>query len=82
VTEDIATAVEEFKAGKLEFRNDDGGNLHMPVGKVSFSDEELVENIEAALDYIGGLRPMGAKGRFFEKITLSSTMSPGVKVQV
>jgi len=82
VTEDIGTAVQEFKAGKLEFRNDDGGNLHMPVGKVSFSTEDLIENLEAALDYVASLRPVGAKGRFFEKITLSSTMSPGVKVKL
>ena len=82
VTDDIGTAVKEFKAGRVEFRNDDGGNVHMPMGKVSFGSQELVENVEAALDELVSLRPLGAKGRYLKKVTLSSTMSPGVKVEV
>jgi len=81
VTTDISSAVREFKAGKIEFRNDKGGNVAAPVGKLSFSDEKLVENILAFLTYLRGLKPASSKGTFVRTVTISATMSPGVRVQ-
>jgi large subunit ribosomal protein L1 len=81
VREDVAEAVQEFKAGKVELRNDSGGNVHAPVGKLSFSAEALKDNVEAVLDYLRRSRPLTAKGRYFRKVVLSSTMSPGIKVK-
>lgn len=81
VTTDITSAVREFKAGKIEFRNDKGGNVAAPVGKLSFSDEKLVENILAFLTYLRGLKPASSKGTFVRTVTISATMSPGVRVQ-
>jgi large subunit ribosomal protein L1 len=81
VTTDISSAVREFKAGKIEFRNDKGGNVSAPVGKLSFSDEKLVENILAFLTYLRGLKPASSKGTFVRTVTISATMSPGVRVQ-
>ncbi len=80
VTTDIASAVREFKAGKVEFRNDKGGNVAVPVGKLAFSDEQLAENINAFLTYLRSLRPAAAKGTYIHSITLSATMSPGIPV--
>lgn len=82
VAEDIGRVVEEFKAGKVEFRNDRGGNIHLPVGKVSFDDRALEENARAALDYLRKLKPLSAKGRYLKKVVLSTTMRPGVRVAV
>lgn len=79
VTEDIANAVKEFKAGKIEFRADAGGVVHAPVGKLSFSPENLRQNIESFIEYLTGVRPAGAKGVFIKQLTLSATMSPGLK---
>ncbi len=81
VTTDITSAVREFKAGKIEFRNDKGGNVAAPVGKLSFSDEKLVENILAFLTYLRGLKPASSKGTFVRTVTISATMSPGIRVQ-
>ena len=81
VRADIGEAVAEFKAGKIEFRNDSGGNVHAPVGKLSFATQALRENTEALLEYLQRLRPRSVKGRFFRKVVLCSTMSPGVKVR-
>lgn len=81
VTTDISSAVREFKAGKIEFRNDKGGNVAAPVGKLSFSDEKLVENILAFLTYLRGLKPASSKGTFVRTVTISATMSPGIRVQ-
>jgi large subunit ribosomal protein L1 len=81
VTTDITSAVREFKAGKIEFRNDKGGNVAAPVGKLSFSDENLVENILAFLTYLRGLKPSASKGAFVRSVTISATMSPGIRVQ-
>jgi large subunit ribosomal protein L1 len=78
VTEDVATGVREFCAGKVEFRNDKGGNVHVPVGKRSFPEEKLVENISALIDHVQGLRPSGAKGAFIQRATVSTTMGPGI----
>jgi large subunit ribosomal protein L1 len=81
VTTDVTAAVREFKAGKIEFRNDKGGNVAAPVGKLSFDDEKLIENILAFLTYLRGLKPSASKGVFIRSITISATMSPGIRVQ-
>jgi large subunit ribosomal protein L1 len=80
VTPGVGKAVAEFKAGKVEYRNDRYGNVHLPVGRVSFDGEQLLENFGAASDEILRARPASAKGRFIRKIGLSSTMGPGVKI--
>ncbi len=82
VTADFASAVKEFRAGKIEFRADAGGNLHAAVGKASFPPEFLKENIETFIDFIRGLRPAAAKGKFINSCTISTTMGPGVKIEV
>ena len=82
VTDAISLAVKEFKAGKVEFRNDDGGNLHVPMGKRSFAPEALVENVEAFLEHLRGLKPPSSKGAFLMRVFLSSTMSPGIRLAV
>jgi large subunit ribosomal protein L1 len=78
VTTDIAAAVREFKAGKIEFRNDKGGNVAVAVGKLSFSEDQLADNINAFLNYLRSLKPATAKGTYIRSITLSATMSPGI----
>ncbi len=82
VTDDVATAVAEFKAGKIEFRNDAGGNVHAVVGKQSFEKKQLLENIDAFLAHIRRVKPSSAKGAYIKKICLSATMSPSVQVAV
>ena len=77
VTPDVANAVTEFKAGKVEFRTDAGGNVHAPLGKRSFSSDDLKENLSAFLDHLTSLRPAAVKGQFFRKISVSTTMGPG-----
>ncbi len=78
VTPDVANAVKEFKAGKVEFRTDAGGNVHAAVGKRSFPAEELAENLNTFLTHLGGMRPSAVKGAFFTKISLSTSMGPGL----
>jgi len=80
VTFDITRAVEEIKAGKIEFRVDKTGNVHAPIGKVSFSEEQLFENLSAFMDQIVGAKPSGAKGTYLKSVTVSSTMGPGVSI--
>jgi len=80
VTPDVAKAVTEIKGGKIEFRVDRHANLHLVIGKASFSDEQLVENYAAALDEILRVKPSAAKGRYLKKITFTTTMGPGVPV--
>ena len=80
VTMDVGKAVQEIKAGKVEFRVDKTGNVHVPIGKIQFSKEQLVENAMAVLDALVKARPAAAKGTYMRSITLSSTMSPGIKV--
>ncbi len=80
VTKDVGKAVKEFKAGKVEYRNDRYGNVHVPIGKVSFDTEQLLGNLTALADEIIRARPAAAKGRFVRKVTVSSTMGPGVNV--
>jgi large subunit ribosomal protein L1 len=80
VTMDVAKAVREAKAGKLEYRTDRGANVHVPIGKRSFDERQLVENYAALLDEIVRAKPASAKGRYIKKITLASTMGPGIHV--
>jgi large subunit ribosomal protein L1 len=80
VTPDVAAAVKEFKAGKVEFRTDAGGNVHALLGKRSFAVEDLRANLQAFLDHVSSLRPAAAKGDFFRKISLSTSMGPGVRI--
>jgi len=80
VTFDIAKAVGDAKAGKLEYRTDRGANVHVPIGKKSFDERALVENYAALLDEIIRAKPAAAKGRYIKKITLTSTMGPGIHI--
>ena len=82
VTADVASAVAEFAAGKVEYRNDSGGNLHVVVGKQSFGSDKLIDNIEAFLGRIKKVRPASVKGVYIKKMCLSATMSPCVLVSV
>jgi large subunit ribosomal protein L1 len=80
VTPDVARVVKEYKAGKVEFRNDKGGNIHAVVGKMSFDEKKLVENIQAFVDYVNTLKPAAVKGVYVRSTTIKATMSPGVRV--
>lgn len=82
VTDDVITAVGEFTAGKIEFRNDTGGNVHAVVGKQSFEKKKLVENIDAFVNYIKKAKPASAKGNYIKKACISATMSPSVQIAV
>jgi large subunit ribosomal protein L1 len=80
VTTDITSGVREFKAGKIEFRSDKGGNVAAAVGKINFSDEQLLDNINTFLNHLRTVKPAAAKGAYIRTITISATMSPGIKV--
>ena len=80
VTMDVAKAVTEFKGGRVEYRTDKIGNVQLRVGKVSFSSEDLVRNVQAVIDEIVRVKPSSAKGRYMMSVTVSSTMGPGVKI--
>ena len=80
ITENVATAVAEFAAGKVEFRSDAGGNVHVVVGKQSFEPKKLVDNIEAFLSHIKKIKPATAKGTYIKKMCISATMSPSITV--
>ena len=80
VTTDIAKAVKEIKAGKVEFRVDKTGIIHAPVGKTSFNTDSLVANAHALVDSIVRAKPAAAKGKYLKSVTLSSTMGPGVRI--
>ena len=80
VTMDVAKAVKEMKAGRVEFRVERAGIVHSPLGRVSFSEEQLVENFNTLMDILLKLRPAAAKGQYVRSITLSSTMGPGIKL--
>ena len=82
VTKDVGKAIKEFKAGRVEYRNDRYGNVHIPIGKVSFEAEQLADNLAAIADEIIRSRPPAVKGRFVNKVTVSSTMGPGVNIDV
>lgn len=81
VTNDVGAAVREFKAGKVEFRTDAGGNVHALLGKRSFAAEDLQANLVAFLDHLSTLRSPAVKGEFFRKISLCTTMGPGVQIR-
>lgn len=80
VTPDVAKVISEYKAGKVEFRNDAGGIVHAVVGKLSFEPGKLSENIQSFMDYIQSLKPMAVKGTYVKGIAISATMSPCVRV--
>jgi large subunit ribosomal protein L1 len=80
VTNDIAKAVGEFRAGRVEYRTDRVGNIHVPIGKASFERTALLENLRAVLDELQRVKPAAAKGKYIRSVTLSSTMGPGVPV--
>jgi large subunit ribosomal protein L1 len=80
VTFDVGKAVQDAKAGKLEYRTDRGGNVHLPIGKRSFGEQALLENYAALVEEIARAKPSAAKGRYIRQITLTTTMGPGVHV--
>jgi large subunit ribosomal protein L1 len=82
ITGDISAGVKEFKAGKVEYRADKGGNIHAGVGKLSFDDNKLFDNITAFVDQVRAAKPSGVKGNYVKSITLSATMSPGIAVSM
>lgn len=80
VTDKVAEAVAEFAAGKIEFRNDKEGNVHMVVGKVSFDEDKLLDNVQAAIAHIKAIRPVAVRGEYISGISLASTMGPGFRI--
>lgn len=80
VTKDIAQAVKEIKQGKVNFKVDQGGNLHIPIGKASFDEKQIIENFVELLDKIWSLKPSSAGGQYLKGIAISTTMGPGVKI--
>ena len=80
VTQDVTNTVKEYKAGKVEFRCDAAGNVHCVVGKLSFDETQLVQNIEALLAYIHALKPSASKGHYIRNVALSATQSPGITI--
>ena len=82
VTPDVANAVKEYAAGKIEYRNDTGGNIHSVVGKMSFDKARLVDNINAMVTQIRKMKPMTSKGAFFKKVVIKGTMTPAVQLNV
>ena len=82
VTTDVARVVKEYKAGKVEFRNDKGSNLHAVVGKMSFDANKLIENIGAFISYVQSVKPNAVKGTYIKSIAICATMSPSVRVTV
>lgn len=80
VTTDVTTAVKEYTAGKIEFRNDAGGNIHAVVGKLSFADADLAANAHALIEQLRKMKPAASKGLYIKKITVHSSMSPGVPI--
>lgn len=80
VTPDVGKVVGEYKAGKVEFRNDKGGNVHAMVGKMSFDSKQLEENIQAFVDFVVGLKPQAVKGAYVRGVAICGTMSPSVRV--
>jgi len=80
VTDDVAKAVTEFKGGKVEYRTDRYGNVHVPIGKVSFDLADLQKNFSAVIDELQRAKPSSSKGKYLKKVVVSSTMGPGVKV--
>lgn len=82
VTFDVERAVNEIKAGKIEYRVDKAGNIHAPIGKVSFDDSKLLANFQTVIDTLIRVKPAAAKGQYIRNVTLSSTMGPGIKLNL
>lgn len=82
VTPDVGKAVEEFKGGKVEYRTDRYANVQVPIGKASFSEDQLAENFWAVIDELNRAKPASAKGRYIKKVTASATMGPGVRIDI
>ncbi|MGH2512553.1 MAG: 50S ribosomal protein L1, partial [Candidatus Limnocylindrales bacterium] len=82
ITFDIERALREVKAGRVEFKVDKGGIIHVPFGKAGFSAEQLNENLATLIDAINRARPAGAKGHYLQGLTIASTMGPGIRVDV
>ena len=80
VTPDVTKAVQDIKAGKIEYRLDKNNIVHVPIGKASFSEEQLADNFQALIDEINKVKPAAAKGQYLRSVTISSTMGPGVKL--
>ena len=80
VTADVAKVVQEYKAGKVEFRNDSAGIVHAVVGKLSFDEQKIRENVEAFVSFINGLKPIAVKGTYMKGLAISATMSPGIRI--
>lgn len=80
--DDMARAIDELKAGRVEFRNDKSGNLHVPIGKASFTPEQLLENANAVVAAVEAQKPEGVKGVYMRRVTLSSTMGPGIHISL
>jgi large subunit ribosomal protein L1 len=80
VTFDVTRAINEIKAGKVEYRVDKSGNIHVPIGKASFENEKLVENFNTVFETMLKVKPSAAKGTYMKNVTVASTMGPGVKV--
>ncbi|MER3399489.1 MAG: 50S ribosomal protein L1 [Chloroflexota bacterium] len=80
--DDLARAVRDARKGRVEFRLDRSGNVHIPLGRVSFTEEQLLENLAAVIDAVVQARPPGAKGQFIRSVTLCTTMGPGIKLDV
>jgi large subunit ribosomal protein L1 len=81
VTPDVGKVVREYKAGKVEFRNDAGGNVHAVVGKVSFEAPKLTENIAAFIQHVTNMKPASVRGQYIKGMSISATMSPGIRIQ-
>ena len=82
VTPDVTKAIKELAAGKMEFRNDKDGNLHIVFGKLSFGAKKLKENLESLIQTIKDVKPSGQKGEYIKNITINSTMGPGIKIDL
>jgi large subunit ribosomal protein L1 len=80
--QDVAASVREFKAGKVEYRSDKGGNVHAGVGKISFDEDKIAANVTTFVDQIRAVKPAGIKGNYVKSITLSATMTPGIPVSL
>jgi large subunit ribosomal protein L1 len=82
VVDDVTKAVKEYSAGKVEYRTDDGGNLHVPVGKASFSEQMLVENADAFLAHVKRIKPQTSKGTYLIKVCISASMTPSIELDI
>lgn len=80
--EDMDRAVQELKAGRVEFRNDKTGNLHVPIGKASFDADKLLENAQAVMAAVEGQKPSAMKGIYMRRVVVTSTMGPGVRIEL